>query len=228
MSRKITRGVDGDRVRPTVRLGAELEKSLAAYTMAAMAAGVGMLAVGSAEAKIVYTPANVPIPVNGGPVVIDLNHDGRTDFVVSNFFSPGTEGGVASSARVLVSASGKMQNQVWGRAMAAGDMLRRYSGVCRSDLISCSCTEVRPRVWRGCTCNLEQRWRVSLEELRFPRPARLPPSGAPVTHQGSGCIGEIDILDCNSRSMVRCTTVGRDSRWGELTGSGLTTRSMRH
>jgi hypothetical protein len=71
--------------RRTVRLGAELEKFLSAYACAAAAAGVSLLATtNSAEAKIVYTPANVTIPVNGSPVLLDLNHDGIADFVFWN------------------------------------------------------------------------------------------------------------------------------------------------
>jgi hypothetical protein len=48
------------------------------YALAASAAGVGMLALQPAEAKIVYTPANSKF-VNQS-FAIDLNHDGKNDF----------------------------------------------------------------------------------------------------------------------------------------------------
>ena len=73
------------RKHSAIRLGAGLEKSLSAYAIAATAAGVSLLALApSASARIVYTRANTPIPVNGGPVPLDLNHDGVADFSFSN------------------------------------------------------------------------------------------------------------------------------------------------
>jgi hypothetical protein len=99
--------------RRKVRLGAELEMSLAAYAGAAVAAGVGLLALtSSAEAKIVYTPANVSIPVNGNPILLDLNHDGTTDFSLKNVAFGG------SSIRDLLQAGAPNDsNRVWGRGM---------------------------------------------------------------------------------------------------------------
>jgi hypothetical protein len=53
------------------------------YALAAGAAGVGVLALTQpAEAKIVYTPANVHIGV-GKHYHLDLNHDGATDFTIA-------------------------------------------------------------------------------------------------------------------------------------------------
>ena len=61
------------------------EHHLNAYTVAAAAAGVGALCLGpAAEAKVVYTPANVKIVQNGGLFAFDLNHDGIADFGLSN------------------------------------------------------------------------------------------------------------------------------------------------
>ena len=58
-----------------------LHRRLDMYALAATAAGVGLVAVAQpAEAKIVYTPSNIPINVNGGVVELDLNHDGINDF----------------------------------------------------------------------------------------------------------------------------------------------------
>ncbi len=61
-------------------LASRLEKRLLAYSAAATAAGVGLLAsIQSAEAKIVYTPANTVIPTNTN-FNLDLNNDGVPDF----------------------------------------------------------------------------------------------------------------------------------------------------
>ena len=65
-------------------LSASTQQRLNMYAIAATAAGVGMLALSPiAQAKIIYTPTHTPI---GGGTILDLNHDGITDFVFS-FFS---------------------------------------------------------------------------------------------------------------------------------------------
>lgn len=57
------------------------------YALAATAAEVASLALATpAEAKIVYTPANIPIVVNGGFIELDLNHDGIDDFRFNNTY----------------------------------------------------------------------------------------------------------------------------------------------
>src|SRR5580692_10290041 len=64
-----------------------VQRQLNSYALAAGAAGVGMLALAQpAEAKIVYTAAHIPIVQNGGPVELDLNHDGINDFQFSNTY----------------------------------------------------------------------------------------------------------------------------------------------
>jgi hypothetical protein len=76
------------RSSPPTRTPAKLSESthqrLNSYALAAGAAGVGVLALAQpAEAKIVYTPAHEII----GPdskVKLDLNHDGKTDFLFFN------------------------------------------------------------------------------------------------------------------------------------------------
>jgi hypothetical protein len=114
--------------RRTVRLRPELDKSLSAYASAAIAAGVGLLAIAkSAEAKIIYTPADIPIPVNGGPVFVDLNHDGNTDFIFSNLFRTPSSDGFPSFATLLLSASGNMRNQVWGRGRGSSHGRTRFA-----------------------------------------------------------------------------------------------------
>jgi hypothetical protein len=57
-----------------------VDQQLTMYTLAATAAGVGMLALAQpAAATIVYTKANVQIPRHT-QVFVDLNHDGVNDF----------------------------------------------------------------------------------------------------------------------------------------------------
>jgi hypothetical protein len=69
-------------------LSAPFQQRLNLYALAAGAAGVGVLALARpAEAKIVYTSANIPIVQDGGPVDLDLNHDGINDFQFSNVAS---------------------------------------------------------------------------------------------------------------------------------------------
>jgi hypothetical protein len=101
-----------DTRRPIAPLESELEKRLSAYAGAAVAAGVGLLALTTAaEAKIVYTPANIDIPV-GVPVPLDLDHDGTADFSFLNASSQGPEGQFIA----LLSAVAKSQgNQIWAR-----------------------------------------------------------------------------------------------------------------
>ena len=63
----------------------KLDRQLMAYATAAGAACVGMFAAPQvAQAKIIYTPANVSIGV-GGAISIDLNNDGIPDFKVLGF-----------------------------------------------------------------------------------------------------------------------------------------------
>jgi len=68
-------------IRTPSNLSTSLQRRLNAYALAASAAGVGLTALSQpVEAKIVYTPAHIQIPVNGGLVELDLNHDGINDF----------------------------------------------------------------------------------------------------------------------------------------------------
>lgn len=73
---------------PRTNLPDSLHRQLNMYARAAGAAGVGALALAQgAEAKIVYTPANLKIVQNGGLITFDLNHDGIADFGLSDKFS---------------------------------------------------------------------------------------------------------------------------------------------
>jgi len=66
------------------RLGsADLEKRIAAYAAVGVAGACLLSASPDAEAKVVYTPANVVID-RGMKFDLDVNHDGVVDFVFSN------------------------------------------------------------------------------------------------------------------------------------------------
>jgi hypothetical protein len=96
-------------------LASRLDKRLLAYSAAATAAGVGLLAMTqSAEAKIVYTAANVTIPVNGGLVPLDLNNDGVPDFGFSlGQYSGGRRFPLGFFAASLAAIPAKAANEVW-------------------------------------------------------------------------------------------------------------------
>lgn len=90
-------------------LSQPMHERLSRYSLAASAAGVGMLALAHpAEAKIVYTPANVQIPFCT-LYQLDLNHDGIADF---NFYhcSTGQNGGFG-----LLSSTRIKSNLIWGQ-----------------------------------------------------------------------------------------------------------------
>jgi len=116
----------GDRGSSTARLRAGLEKSLTAYANAAAAAGVGLLALAApAEGKIVYTPGYVQIPMNGGWVPLDLNHDGIADFSFTVWTQPS-----ADSHPTCFSARAKT-NQIWGRGKGNSFCGSRFAAALR-------------------------------------------------------------------------------------------------
>jgi hypothetical protein len=69
--------------RTNKQLGARIEKLLTAYATVASAAGVAVLSVPSAEAKVIYTPTKVTITSS---YMLDLNHDGIPDFDIEYCF----------------------------------------------------------------------------------------------------------------------------------------------
>jgi hypothetical protein len=72
--------------RKYANLPESVHQQLNLYALSATAAGVGMLALApSAEAKIIYTPANVHIGINQR-YNLDLNHDGIADFTIEDSF----------------------------------------------------------------------------------------------------------------------------------------------
>ena len=97
--------------RKTANLSESNHQQLNMYALAASAAGVGALCLThAAEAKVVYTPANVKIVQNSGLVRFDLNHDGIADFGLINSFSS------ASSSRGgrLRVVELRQANEIWG------------------------------------------------------------------------------------------------------------------
>jgi len=106
----------------TMRLNPKLEKGLLGYAAAASAAGVSLLALTpAAEAKIVYTPANVQII---GNVYLDLNHDGIHDFRFSTTHHSGT--GAAHAGTFFMTSAAQLRvypvgprNQIWGHSSYA-------------------------------------------------------------------------------------------------------------
>jgi hypothetical protein len=70
------------RSRKPANLSESVHQRLNMYALAASAAGVGILASAvPAEARIVYTPAHHVIG-EGGHYLLDINHDGITDFTL--------------------------------------------------------------------------------------------------------------------------------------------------
>jgi hypothetical protein len=96
--------------RPPAALPESIHRQLSKYAIAASAAGVGMIALTqAAEARIVYTPANIKIVENGGLISFDLNHDGIPDFGLSNIYTHSSY--QASGFLKVVQA--QSANEVW-------------------------------------------------------------------------------------------------------------------
>jgi len=115
MSEQVSQSQISTQCRPTVRLNARLDNSLLAYAVAASAAGVGMLALAQpAEAKIVYTPANLQIPQNS-LLPLDLNNDGSPDFQFYNAYSiGGVRHDEGFHAAELTVGPAQNANEIWG------------------------------------------------------------------------------------------------------------------
>jgi hypothetical protein len=83
--------------RRPAHLAMKLDENLLSYAAAASAAGVGLLALAQpAEAKIIYTAANIPIVENAGTVQLDVNNDGTPDF---SFYNSVESGAVRKQVR---------------------------------------------------------------------------------------------------------------------------------
>jgi PEP-CTERM motif len=87
----------GQRVRQAVDLQQEVSHRLAAYLVAAGAAGVGLLAMApAAQAGIIYTPSNATFLSGFGTVGISLENNGVINFNIAS----GYRGGYIKSVRV--------------------------------------------------------------------------------------------------------------------------------
>jgi hypothetical protein len=74
-------------IRTPANLSESIHQQLNMYALAAGAAGVGVLALAQpVEAKIVYTPAHRIIGPDSS-YLLDLNHDGITDFTIRNMYN---------------------------------------------------------------------------------------------------------------------------------------------
>jgi hypothetical protein len=91
-----------------ISLNHRLDGKLLGYSVAAAAAGVGMLALPRSEAEIVYTAASQTIH-NGGSITIDLNNDGITDFTIHSSLSSNCFGCILQ----LLYVSPAQSNGVW-------------------------------------------------------------------------------------------------------------------
>jgi hypothetical protein len=100
----------------TAELSGSIHRELNMYALAASAAGVSVLALAQAEAKIIYTPANRICSCK-----LDINHDGIIDFEIPGNFEmsgrPGRTPWVISSHLSISPLNRK--NQIWGYNGAA-------------------------------------------------------------------------------------------------------------
>jgi hypothetical protein len=101
--------------RKTANLSVSIHQQLNMYALAASAAGVGILALAqAAEAKIIYTHANVSINPHV-PYKLDLNHDGTADFTFSIYtFSHSGSGNREFIATMTVRGAQKSNAAVVG------------------------------------------------------------------------------------------------------------------
>jgi len=91
---------------------------LNAYTLAATAAGVGVLALAQpANARIIYTPAHKTIDFTHR-VLLDLSHDGKIDFTFQETFITTTSVGEAHSL-ILSVVPAQNGNEVWTKQKRA-------------------------------------------------------------------------------------------------------------
>ncbi len=105
------------RRRKATTLPVSLHKRLGQYAIAASAAGVGALALAvPAEGKIIYTRIHKTIATDE-LYLLDLNHDGVPDFIVSNVLStPFGALGVCPNRPIgnCLSQSQTQANEIWG------------------------------------------------------------------------------------------------------------------
>jgi hypothetical protein len=117
--------------RKTAKFSPTINRHLNMYALVASTAGVGVLALTqSAEAKIVYSAAHIPIVVNGPVALLDLNNDGVIDFTFRNTFLPTnclSRHSCTESIRATLSVTPQQQtNGVW--------YVRSYAHLCAAAL----------------------------------------------------------------------------------------------
>jgi hypothetical protein len=106
------------RPRATAKLSESVHRQLSSYVLAAGAAGVGVLALArAAEAKIVYTPAHVTVPPQGG-YCFDLNHDGTLDACLYRFNHSGLTTLRAEGSLTNDDVAGHVSSRGRGSALA--------------------------------------------------------------------------------------------------------------
>jgi hypothetical protein len=92
-----------------VSLSHRLDHKLFGYAAAASAAGVSILALAQpSQAEIVYTPTHQTVR---GPLALDLNNDGITDFTINNLVSSCSTGPDCILQNLVVSPN--QPNRVW-------------------------------------------------------------------------------------------------------------------
>ena len=103
--------------RETVNFSQSVQQQLNLYVLAASAAGMSVLALAPhAQARIIYTPSHRHI----GPhqtLPLDLNHDGKPDFVFQDTLST-TSASFFHSGRLSILPHGG--NQIWGHKTGTG------------------------------------------------------------------------------------------------------------
>jgi hypothetical protein len=103
--------------RKTANLSGSIHQQLNMYALAATAGGVSLLAlVLPSEAKIVYTPTHIHITPNH-TIPLDLNHDGKKDFLFRNVLSTTSVGSFRSDRLSILPQNG---NEIWGYTTGAG------------------------------------------------------------------------------------------------------------
>ena len=119
------------RTRKTCALSESISRQLNMYALAASAAGVGALALTQqAEGKVVYTRIHKTI-LTDGRYLLDLNHDGVSDFILSNILSlpygavevcPNNPGNCSSyqSRTQPNEIWGNLKHPSWASALPAG------------------------------------------------------------------------------------------------------------
>lgn len=113
----------------TVNLSESLHRRLNMYSLAASAAGVGvLLSAPKAEARIVYTSTHIVL--SGGALPLDLNHDGVVDFVLLDRFH---RTGVNTNVFRLYANPAHNGNGVEGKSFRSAQALNQGSEIGSKD-----------------------------------------------------------------------------------------------